>query len=746
MVKIRQDHPLDHLGEVNLAEWVKRISARAHFADKSILELSRACKLAYSVSGSEGKSEFAWGEGYTAFHAGLEMAEILADLQLDCSSLCAAVLYREVREAILPLETVREHHGETVATLISGVQKMAAISGLTNPSSEAVFGQQSKEQSENVRKMLVAMVDDVRVALIKLAERTCAIRAAKKAPIEKRQRVAREVSEIYAPLAHRLGIGHIKWELEDLSFRYLHPFDYKYIAKLLDERRVDRENYIDSVIRLLHEAIENENIEADLFGRAKHIFSIWRKMRRKNISFSEVYDIRAVRILVNTERECYTVLGLVHSLWRNIPHEFDDYIANPKENGYRSLHTAVNGPANRVLEVQIRTKEMHDEAEYGVCAHWRYKDTDTKEQVDSYEQKIEWLRQVLEWHDELGGSPWDDQLPKVIDQDRSYVFTPDGHIVDLPSKATPVDFAFRIHSELGLRCRGAKVNSRIVPLNHTLKTADQVEILTGKRNAPSRDWLNSNLGYITTSRARSRLQAWFRELDRDQSIDDGRALLDHEFRRLAVDNLDYELLAQKLHLKSLEDLYAAVGKADISVERVIQVSQKLVDPEQSSEPVVSLVGKASDVHSGSDVYIDGVGNLMSSIAQCCNPIPGDRISGYITVGRGVSIHKADCVNFLHRQSEDPDRIIAVDWSEEPQKLYPVMVQVEAFDRHGLLRDVTTLLDRERINVSGMNTVSNKNKNTVEMQIHIEVADLSGLSRVLAKLNHLPNVSSVRRSN
>jgi len=744
MVKIRQDHPIDHLGEVDVAHWLERIKPRANLDEQSISELAKSCQLAHSVSDTAGKDEYAWGEGYTSFHAGLEMAEILLDLHLDGKSLCAAVLYRAVRESKLSIDKVRDEIDETVAKLISGVQKMAAISGLSNQARESAFGLQSKDQAENIRKMLVAMVDDVRVALIKLAERTCAIRAVKKATTEKRQQVAREVSDIYAPLAHRLGIGHIKWELEDLAFRYLQPFDYKYIAKLLDEKRVDRETYIKGVITLLESTLAKEDIQADIFGRAKHIFSIWRKMRRKNISFSEVYDIRAVRILVNSERECYTVLGLVHSLWRNIPHEFDDYIANPKENGYRSLHTAVSGPANRVLEVQIRTHEMHEEAEYGVCAHWRYKDTDKDDKNDSYEQKIEWLRQVLEWHDELGGSPWEDQLPKGIDQDRSYVFTPEGHIVDLPAEATPVDFAFRIHSDVGLRCRGAKVNGRIVPLNHSLKTADQVEVLTGKREAPSRDWLNSNLGYITTSRARSRLQAWFREQDRDQSIADGRAMLDHEFKRLGVDDLDFELLAQKLSLRSLEDLYVAVGTADISVERVIQLSQKLLQSEQSPEPVVSLVGRVADQSSGSDVYIDGVGNLLSSIAQCCHPLPGDKIAGYITVGRGVSIHKADCVNLLHRQAEEPDRIISVDWSEKPGQLYSVVIELEAFDRHGLLRDVATMLDREKINVSAMNTFSNKNKNTVEMNIHVEISDLSTLSRILAKLNHLPNVSSARR--
>lgn len=742
MVKVREDHPVDHEGALDIVAWVRRIQELAKVAEATQENLYQACLLAQQVVSLDGENNIGWGEGYSTLNAGLEMAEILAELQLDEETLVAAILYRSVRENKLESRIVAEQFGETVANLISGVKQMAAISGISNHFKEA-FGQQSEEQSENVRKMLVAMVDDVRVALVKLAERTCAIRAVKSAPVERRQKVAREVSEVYAPLAHRLGIGHIKWELEDLAFRYLQPFDYKYIAKLLDERRIDRQKYIDNVIAIIQDSLDKEGINAYIYGRAKHIYSIWRKMRRKKIGFSEVHDIRAVRILVDTERECYTVLGMVHALWRNLPREFDDYIANPKENGYRSLHTAVKGSDNQVLEVQIRTRSMHDEAEYGVCAHWRYKDTD-KDDAGSYEKKIEWLRQVLEWHDEIGGNPWEDNLPKTIEQDRIYVFTPEGHVIDLPARATPVDFAFRIHSDVGIRCRGAKVNSRIVPLNHPLRTADQVEILTGRREAPSRDWLNPNLGYITTSRARSRLQQWFKHQDRDQNVADGRTLLDHEFKRLAVENLDYDVLANKLNLRSLDDLYAAVGTADVGVERVINAAQRLLNIDKEEKPVTSLVGKATNETDGADVYIDGVGKLMSHIAQCCRPIPGDRIAGYITLGRGVSIHRIDCINLMQRQAIEPERIISVGWAEEPTQSYSVTVAVEAFDRHGLLRDITTLLDREKINVSAMETLSNKNKNTVDMTLQIEIADFNELSRVLVKINHVPNVSSVRR--
>lgn len=747
MVKVREDRPTLENGMLDADRWVSRVVDLADLPNGNCSILSKACALAQALELKPGNHVTGWGEGYTTFSAALEMTEILAELQLDEETLAAAMLYRSVRENKISLEIIRNDFSDKIAALIDGVRKMAAISSLSNKSGENAFGQNAVEHADNVRKMLVAMVDDVRIALIKLAERTSAIRAVKTAPIEKRQRIAREVSDIYAPLAHRLGIGHIKWELEDLAFRHLQPYDYKYIAKLLDERRLDRQTYIDAVLTILTNALEAEGIRiAEISGRAKHIYSIWRKMRRKGISFSEVYDIRAVRILVGTEQDCYRVLGIVHSLWHNIPNEFDDYIANPKENGYRSLHTAVKGPANQVLEVQIRTQTMHEEAEFGVCAHWRYKNSDKGSASSGYEQKIEWLREVLEWHDEIGGASLDDNLPIGIEQDRIYVFTPEGHVIDLPEKATPVDFAFRIHSDIGIHCKGAKVNGRIIPLNRALKNADQVEILTGNREAPSRDWLNPALGYITTSRARSRLQAWFREQDREQNVEHGRAALDREFMRLAVDNIDYERLAKKLNLQTLNDLYAAVGTGDLTVDRVIHSAQRLFGDNKSPEMTTPLVGRArhDDKTEGTDVYIDGVGNLLSYIAPCCKPIPGDRISGYITQGRGVSIHRQDCTNLLQHSSEEPQRIIKVSWAEKPEQVYAVEVVIEAFDRHGLLRDITTLLDKERVNVSAMRTESDKHRNTVSMSLNIDVVSFTALSRLLAKLSQMPNVTSVRR--
>ncbi|HSX86254.1 MAG TPA: TGS domain-containing protein, partial [Cellvibrio sp.] len=437
------------------------------------------------------------------------------------------------------------------------------------------------------------------------------------------------------------------------------------------------------------------------------------------------------------------VLGIVHSLWRNIPHEFDDYIASPKENGYRSLHTAVMGPENKVLEIQIRTHNMHEESEYGVCAHWRYKGTDKANAQDSYEQKISWLRQVLEWHDELGGEPLKDDL-RSVNQDRIYVFTPEGHVVDLPKSATPLDFAYRIHTDVGHRCRGAKVNNRIVPLNYHLNNADQVEILTGKREAPSRDWLSPALGYVNTARARAKVQHWFKVQARDQNIAEGQALLDREFKRLALLDLDFEELAQRLHFASLDDLYAAVGASDVGVGQVLNAAQKLLDLASPKEPVIPFRAKSSHKKKESDFYIEGVGNLLTQIANCCNPVPGDAITGYITLGKGVSIHRQDCSNVLQLQADEPQRIIKVEWGSAPQSAYSVDIIIEAYDRYGLLRDITALLDNERINISALQTLSDKRKNTVDMLITAEIRSINELSRILTRLNQLPNIASARR--
>ncbi|MGJ8687176.1 MAG: RelA/SpoT family protein, partial [Spongiibacteraceae bacterium] len=529
MVKVREDFPLLDNGSIDVGRWLAELPLDHNLIDNEVM--TRAFILAEQCASVTEQRNPAPAGTPGSFYTALEMVSILADLHLDQDGLIAATLFRAVREGSLSLERLESEFGADVVKLIDGVLGMAAISRVNAGLDTPVLGQ-LEAQSETIRKMLIALVDDVRVALIKLAERTVAIRAVKNRP-DKRYRVAREVFDIYAPLAHRLGIGHIKWELEDLSFRYLQPQSYKKIAKLLDEKRLARQGYIQEVITTLESKLADEHIEAAIAGRAKHIYSIWRKMQRKGIGFSQVYDIRAVRILVPDQKSCYAALGMVHGLWRNIPNEFDDYIANPKENGYRSLHTAVIGPSGMVIEVQIRTFEMHEEAEFGVCSHWMYKGTDKNSKVrSSYDEKIAWLRQVLDWHEESGNShDVAEQFSRA--QDRVYVFTPDGHVVNLQSGATPLDFAYHIHTEVGNRCRGAKADGRIVPLSYTLKTGERVEILTGKDNQPRRDWLQNNLGYLKTSRARTKVQYWFRQQAKEDNISAGRALLEKEFKRLA---------------------------------------------------------------------------------------------------------------------------------------------------------------------------------------------------------------------
>jgi len=739
MVKVREEHPEKADGSVDIERWVQRLPVPESVSRGTLL---RACGVARAADERmKSPPELSWGEGTSCLRTGLEMAEILADLHVDQDGLVAAILYRAVREEKISNALIADQFGAPIAKLIDGVLRMAAISRVKTHERGPVLGQ-AEEQSDTVRKMLVALVDDVRVALIKLAERTCAIRSVKDDP-ERRDRIAREVADIYAPLAHRLGIGHIKWELEDLSFRYLQPDSYKKIAKLLDEKRLDRQHYIDDVIAELRQALERAGIHAEFSGRAKHIYSIWRKMQRKGIGFSQVYDIRAVRLLVPEVRDCYAALGIVHGLWRNIPNEFDDYIASPKDNGYRSLHTAVIGPKGKVLEVQIRTFDMHEEAELGVCAHWRYKGTDSeRKKVGSYEDKIAWLRQVLEWHEETGGSAVDLSEQFSPEQDRVYVFTPDGHVVNLAYGSTPIDFAYHIHTEVGHRCRGAKVNGRIVPLTYMLQTGEQVEILTGKENAPRRDWLQPNLGYIKNARTRTKVQAWFRQQAREDNITAGRNLIEKEFKRLALTSLDYKAVAERVRCATVEDMYAGVGVGNISASQVLNAAQSLLQTEDRVASALKLRRRTS-TKTPSQFQIRGVGNLLTHIAGCCKPVPGDAIIGYITVGRGVSVHRQDCSKILQLQYAEPERVIEVSWGDE-QATYPVEIAVLAHDRQGLLRDITQLLAAERINVIAMTTRSDVEHNTATMRLTVEITGITMLSGLLAKLSSLHNIISATR--
>lgn len=745
MVKVREDQPLNPDGSVNLEAWLANLQADLNL--KSTVRLQEAVELAAQLDARAQAEQRQWYTGASSLRTGLEMADILGELNLDEDTLIAAILYRSLHEDLISLDSITKQFGPTVAKLVAGAYQMASISQIPTNDSPALGQKQS--QLEQLRKMLVAVVDDVRVALIKLAERTCALRQIKTAPKAARLKIAREVFDIYAPLAHRLGIGQIKWELEDLSFRYLEEDSYKQIAQQLAERRVDRDVFIQQTLKQLRQAIEEQGIQgADLQGRAKHIYSIWRKMKLKRLDFDKIYDVRAVRVLVPEVRDCYAVLGIVHSLFRHIPHEFDDYIATPKENGYRSLHTAVIAEGGKVLEIQIRTFAMHEEAELGVCAHWLYKGTDANNKSNAYEEKIAWLRQVLEWQEELGDlTGLGEDLQSAITQDRIYVFTPDGHVIDLPQGATPIDFAYRVHTQIGHRCRGAKINGRIVPLNTNLATGDSIEILTASVNqsGPSRDWLNPALGYVKTSRCRAKIQYWFKQQDKGKNIEAGRQLIEKEFKRLNLEGLDMLALAKAHNLVNIDDLYAALGAGDLRPGQVLSMAQQLFGQTDDADQLDRLLARPAYRKPKKDgITLVGVGNLMTQIAKCCQPLPADPILGYITLGRGVTVHREDCPNLIQLRNEDPRRIISVEWGQEEGSYYPVDIQVQAWDRTGLLRDVTQLLASEKANVLALNTVTNKQDHLATLRITLEVAGLAALGQILTKINQLPNVVEVQR--
>ena len=738
MVQVRQTFEYTPNGDIDLGHWLQQLPLPLDEAEEQrVLAACEWAREAYARPGIDGAD---WATQSNCFLAGLEIAQILADLHVGVDCLLAGILYRAVREQRIALDEVAQTCGQETGTLIGGVLRMAAISELQNKGEAPVLGQ-ADGQKDNIRKMLIALVDDVRVALIKLAERTSAIRAVKD-DHQRRQPIAQEVFDVYAPLAHRLGIGHLKWELEDFSFRYIYADAYRKIARLLDGKRLERDRFVAHVREEMSHVLADAGLEFEITGRAKHIYSIWRKMQRKGIGFSQVYDIRAVRVLVPEVKDCYATLGLIHGLWRNIPNEFDDYIANPKENGYRSLHTAVIGPEGKILEVQIRTRQMDEEAELGVCAHWRYKGSDAAGAMAStYEEKIAWLRQVLDWYEDTGDSrSVAEQFSFDVAQDRVYVFTPDGDVVNLAQGATPLDFAYHVHTEVGHRCRGAKVNGSIVPMTYSLQTGERVEILTSKDGSPKRDWLQPGLGYLRTSRARAKVQHWFKAQARDENVDAGRHLLDREFKRLALTSVDYKRVAAKVQLGTVEDMYAAVGAGDLSSAQVLNAAQGLVG--RHPEPQLRLTGGSSSYRS--PVQVQGVGNLLTHMAGCCKPLPGDSITGFITQGRGVSIHRSDCSRIMSLQESSLERVIEVEWGESPEDSYEVDVAIECYDRQGLLRDITELFANARINVLAINTQSNQKQHTATMNLRVEVPNLGSLSKLLERIDRLKNVISAVR--
>ncbi|HYQ92026.1 MAG TPA: GTP diphosphokinase [Candidatus Competibacteraceae bacterium] len=670
---------------------------------------------------------------------GLAAADLLADLRMDHEVVIAALLHETVAAGTLSLKAVEDSFGPSVARLVDGVGKLSLIGDLYQQ------GPQAQQQLESLRKMLLAMAQDVRVVLIRLAICLVTMRNLKALPLEEQQRIARETLNIFAPLANRLGIAQMKWELEDLALRYLEPVAYKQLAQALDERRAERETYIAKVIQQLRTELQRAGLHAEVCGRAKHIYSIWRKMQRKQLPFEQIFDIRALRVMVDTVADCYAALGVVHALWNHIRHEFDNYIANPKSNGYQSLHTAVIGPEGKTLEVQIRTWDMHHHAELGVAAHWRYKEGGT--QTSAYEQQIAWLRQLLEWKDDELTDACDflDRFKAEAFQDRVYVITPKGAVIELPQGATPLDFAYHIHTDIGHRCRGAKVNRRIVPLNYELKNGDQVNVLTAKHPAPSRDWLSPHLGYLKSARARGKVRQWFKQLDQEKNIAVGKAILEKEFQRLGVDlkQVDLQKLAEKLNFTAVDELFAAIGYGDVTTGAVATKAQELILPPPPA-PVSRLIRKPSGGETGEGIQIRGVGKLLTHMARCCKPVPFEPIVGFITHGRGVTIHRQDCPNLLNLATREQERMIEVAWGREQKAVYPVDIMIQAYDRTGLLRDISSILLQEKINVLATNTRTDPKTAIAHMLFTLEIGSVEQLSRILDKICRLSNVTDAHR--
>lgn len=723
-------------GDINIEGWLENLTLDREIVN---LHLLREASTLAKVVGEDHLTP----NGESCLHQGLAMGEILADLNLDEEAIAAALVYSSVQHAALRLEDVIEHCGDQVAKLINGARQMDAVHTLHGQ----LTGRTPLASTiDNLRKMLLAMVDDVRVVFIKLAERLCILRNMLTVNDVEKVRIAKESMDIYAPLANRLGIGHLKWQLEDLAFRYLEPSEYLKLSQGIKERRIDREMYVDKICTELKKHLRAAEIhEFDVTGRAKHIYSIYSKMQRKNISLEEIYDAIAFRILVQTLDDCYSTLGIVHSLWEHIPKEFDDYITHPKPNGYRSIHTAVLGPDNKHIEIQIRTFAMHQEAELGVAAHWAYKEAAV---ASDYDQKIAWLRRVIDWQKEVADrEAVSQEFYSQLFEDRLYVFTPNGDVIDLPSGATPLDFAYHIHSELGNRCRGAKVNGSIVPLTYSLRLGEKVEILVAKQGHPSRDWLNPHLGYLKTPRAKTKVLNWFRKQDHERYLIDGHVLLDKELKRLNVREISYDVISAQLNYKTKEDLFVALGRGDLRIHQVIQTAQLLKEKELSDSSRLDIpleLTKSKQDLQPTDITIEGVGNLLTHLAKCCKPVPGDSIVGYITLGRGVSIHRKDCANLLERFLLSSDRKVRVAWGSDILKRYPVDISITAYHQADLIHDVIALLADEHIPIISLNASPSHKNNTTVLFMTIEVGSVNPLSRILTRIKQLQAVIHVNR--
>ncbi|WP_394226908.1 GTP diphosphokinase [Pseudoalteromonas spongiae] len=728
MVSIRQSHLLANLE--GFQAWLEMLA----LSDDKQQQLERAYD--YCLAYCEQKKLD--DEFESSLPASKEIVEILAELNMDAETLLTAFLTPLYLNGKLDKEHLSKHFSRSVVELLKGVEQMAALGALS-------FQGKGSTQIDNIRRMLLAMVEDVRAVVIKLAQQVCLLRELKNASEEERVIAAKETDNIFAPLANRLGIGQLKWELEDLSLRYLHPEKYKEIAKLLDDKRIARESYMSNMVALVKAKLAESGIEAEVYGRPKHIYSIYKKMQNKNYEFDQLFDIRAMRVVVNELQDCYAALGIVHTNWRHLNKEFDDYIATPKANGYQSIHTVVFGPEGKTVEIQIRTQAMHQDAELGVAAHWLYKEGSLPGKNSGYEQKISWLRKLLQWQEEVvDDEEFAEELKNQVVEDRVYVFTPRGDILDLPKGATPLDFAYYIHSNVGHRCIGAKVFGKIVPFTHELHTGDQVEILTQKEPNPSRDWLNPSLGYVKSSRARSKIHHWFKQQDRDKNLAAGKEILDAELAKLSLQTKDLKPALTRFNLNSIEDLQVAVGAADVRINQLINFLQNKHLPQDDELPKFRKSAKPRKGDKNG-IVVDGVGSLLSHVAKCCEPVPGDSVQGFITQGRGIAVHRSDCEQLEHLRSQFPERFIDVSWADEVCEHYAVTIRIEANDRQGLMRDISSVLANEKTNVLNMNLQTNNARQTAIFEMKIEINNVEQMNKLLVKLSQVDGVFSAVRT-
>lgn len=671
--------------------------------------------------------------------AALDVAEIVRSLDADDDVVIAAVLQPLLDAKLLDRDAAEKRFGADATRLARNLSQLGEFGLGLNWTPEQGL---ESSQAEALRKMLLAVIGDVRLVVVRLAGQLQKMRAAKSLDHDMQRKLATETREVYAPLANRLGVWQLKWELEDLAFRYLQPADYKRIAAALKVRRSDRERYMEELQSLLKSALHDAGVDATIEGRPKHIYSIWRKMQAKQLAFEQLMDIRAARVLVNSVADCYAALGVVHSLWLFISGEFDDYIATPKDNRYRSIHTAVIGPGAQAVEIQIRTHEMHADSERGVAAHWRYKEGGRSNQA--YERKINQLRSLLAPAE--GGETSRDFLDRMrvdLFQDRIYVVSPKGEIVDVPVGGTPLDFAYQVHTDLGHRTRGAKINGRMVALDYRLNNGETVEIITAKEGHPSRDWLSPQSGFLASPRNRNKVRAWFRKQNETQNKIEGRAMFDREIQRLGISSPPIPELLRELKLPNTEALHEALGLGELSPAQVAGAIQRILHTRETGLEHPPRP-KAQAAVKEPDVEVQGIGEFLSTYARCCKPVPPEAIVGYITVGRGVSIHAQSCANLGRLAVKSPARVLAVTWGKTEAGEFPVDIEVQAFDRRGLVRDVSAALADDKISIQGMNTVIDKRDNVAHMRIAISITGLPQLSHVLSRIAQLPNVIVARR--